>query len=293
MKPWIKWMLVLDTLLVTGFLVLWLSPVGEERPAIALQGNASHGEELLYTAGCYACHTNVEDRGALAFAGGPELATEFGSFYAPNITSSTVAGIGDWTITEFEAALRQGRSPEGHSYYPAFPFLSYRSLTDQDVADLYAAMLATEPVDVAGPENDVGFPFNIRLTLKPWRWMFATTTSLNIDQSTLVGRGRYLVDVVGHCGECHNPRNSVGAFIPPYMGGSDALPGNASAPPIHTRALQNLDWTEDDLFYFLSDGMMPDGDYVGGSMVEVIDHATSRMSDEDRTAIAQYLFSLN
>lgn len=291
MPRWVKWMIAIDTIIVAGFLVVFFAPVGEQRPAIEAVGNAQRGALLLQTAGCYACHTQTEDDGE-AYAGGPRLETPFGDFYAPNITSSSQHGIGNWTLVDFEAAVRQGRSPEGSAYYPAFPFSSYRSLTDQDVADLFAALQETEAVEVAGRGHDLSFPFNIRLGLKPWRWLFATTRSANIDQSTPEGRGRYLVDVVAHCGECHNPRNSIGAFIPPYLGGNDEIPGGAWAPPIHGDALANMDWTEDDLFYFLGDGMLLDGDFIGGSMVEVIDYGTSQMPEADRRAIAAYLFSL-
>lgn len=269
--------------------VVFFSPIGEDRAEIDLDADVSAGNQLLMTAGCYACHTDTDDDG-LEFAGGAPLVTDFGVFYGPNITASQEFGIGNWTLKEFEAALRQGKRPDGQAYYPAFPYLSYRSLTDQDVADLYAALMATEPVHEAAQDHALSFPFNLRLAMKPWQWLFGTTESLNIDQSTPEGRGRYLVDVVAHCGECHTPRNSLGAFVPPYLGGSTDIPGG-DAPPIHARALINLDWTELDMFYFLSDGMMVNGDFVGGSMAEVIDYGTSQMSDADREAISTYLFS--
>jgi mono/diheme cytochrome c family protein len=284
-------MIIIDMVIVIGFLIVFFAPVGEIRSPMETKGDAQRGAVLLNTAGCFACHTKTEADG-LAFAGGPKLDTPFGDFYAPNITSSKSHGIGNWQIQEFEAALRQGRTPKGKAYYPAFPFLSYRSLTDTDVADLFAALKATEAVDAPAQGHDLSFPYNLRIGLKPWRWLFATTKSLNIDQSTVEGRGRYLVDAVAHCGECHNPRNSLGAFIGPYLGGNDQIPGQAWAPAIHGDALTRMGWTEDDLFYFLNDGMLPDGDFVGASMVEVIDHGTSYMDDADREAIAAYLFSV-
>lgn len=292
MKPWLKLFIAFDALVLVVFLVVLFSPVGETRPLISNIGDVEKGQLLLQTAGCFACHTQVGDEGTQAYAGGPKLETPFGDFYAPNITSSLSYGVGSWTLTDFEAALRQGRMRDGLPYYPAFPFLSYRSLTDADVADLFAALQATTPVDRPGNAHDLSFPFNIRIGLKPWRWLFATTSSLAINQETPIGRGRYLVDAVAHCGECHNPRNSLGAFIPPYLGGNREIPGGVSAPPIYSAALSRMDWTEDDLFYFLADGMLPDGDFVGGSMVEVIDFGTSKMSEDDRRAIAHYLFSL-
>jgi hypothetical protein len=52
------------------------------------------------------------------------------------------------------------------------------------------------------------------------------------------------------------------------------------------------DWTADDISYFLADGLLPDGDVVGGSMVEVIEMGTSHLNQTDRDAIAAYLLSL-
>lgn len=292
MRSWLIWLGCLSSLGAIGLLALLYAPVGEQRPAIGIAGDVALGRQLLFTAGCYGCHTDTNSRQSKAFAGGPRLATAFGDFYAPNITASTEFGIGSWSLVEFEAALRQGRSPQGHAYYPAFPFLSYRSLTDADVAHLYAALMASDPVDEPAQQHQLAFPYNLRLGLKPWRWLFATTESLAIDQSSPQGRGRYLVDAVTHCGECHTPRNALGAFIPPYLGGNQALADGGWAPAIHPRALAAADWTETDLFYFLADGILPDGDFVGGSMVEVIDYSTSRLSDDDRAAIAAYLFAL-
>lgn len=289
---WQKWVSALLAVIVVAVGGVIMAPIGEDRPEIDMAGRVDEGQLLLQVGGCYACHTQADADASRAFAGGDAIDTPFGNFYAPNITSSTTHGIGNWSLKQFEAALRQGVSPDGHAYYPAFPFLSYRSLTDEDVAHLYTALMATDPVDVAAQSHDLRFPFNVRLGLKPWRWLFATTRSQNIDQSTESGRGRYLVDAVAHCGECHNPRNSLGAFIPPYLGGNDQMLGGDWAPPIHGRALAQMDWNELDLMYFLSDGMLPDGDFVGGSMVEVIDHGTVYLSEEDRRAMAEFLFSL-
>lgn len=287
-----KWLVgVIGLGLATLAAIILIDLNVEERPAISIQGRVSEGTHLLQTSGCFACHTNVNEDGD-DYAGGPPLESPFGVFFAPNITSSKEYGIGDWDIVRFERAVRQGVNQHDQSYYPAFPYMSYRSLTDQDVADLFVALKSVEPVEVSSQDHDIGFPFNIRLGLKPWRWMFSSVKPIAIDQSTAEGRGRYLVDAVAHCGECHTPRNSIGAPIAPYLGGADLKPNGGWAPAIVGQALLQMDWTEDDLMYFLFDGMLPDGDYAGGSMVEVIDHGTSVMSVEDRTAIAKYLFSL-
>lgn len=292
MRGWKIGLAALGVAMCIGVVFVAQAPLLEERAEITVQGNQEAGEHLLFVAGCYACHTDLDKDPIQPFVGGPKLETPFGDFYAPNITSSATHGIGSWSIKTFEAAIRQGVNPQGHAYYPAFPYLSYRSLTDQDVSDLYAALMATKAVDVKGNRHDLKFPYNIRLGLKPWRWLFGSTQSSKIDQSTQKGRGQYLVNVVLHCGECHNPRNSMGAFIGPYLGGNDEIPGELWAPPITGSALAQMDWTEDDLFYFLGDGILPDGDSVGGSMLEVIDYGTRRLSTEDQAAIARFLYAI-
>ena len=51
-------------------------------------------------------------------------------------------------------------------------------------------------------------------------------------------------------------------------------------------------WSESDIEYFLDIGMLPDGDFTGSSMVDVIDDNTSKLTREDRRAIAKYLKSI-
>ncbi|HBM11400.1 MAG TPA: hypothetical protein DD390_01770, partial [Rhodospirillaceae bacterium] len=84
------------------------------------QDAVSRGEYLVRAAGCIACHTDKKSDGAL-FAGGRALHTPFGTFYSSNITPDPDTGIGNWTDADLIAALREGRSPEGHLLYPVFP----------------------------------------------------------------------------------------------------------------------------------------------------------------------------
>jgi hypothetical protein len=50
-------------------------------------------------------------------------------------------------------------------------------------------------------------------------------------------------------------------------------------------------WSEGDIIALLKDGQMPDFDFVGGAMAEIVRN-TSRLDDSDRGAIATYLRSL-
>lgn len=253
-----------------------------------LVSNLETGQQLIRVAGCYGCHTANEGQ---PLAGGKPLETPFGVFYAPNITGSP-EGIGNWSLTAFEEAIRHGVAPSGDSYYPVFPYVSYRSLTNQDVVNLFAALQATKPSSNQAPEHQLAFPYSWRAMMKPWRLLFLPSQGIPIDQSTPEGRGRYLIDAVAHCGECHTPRNGMGAPVPPYLGGADLLPSGEFAPPIHGRALSRNDWTEEDLAYFMGDGFLPDGDSVGGRMVDIIEDGTQFLSDDDQAAMARYLMSL-
>ena len=52
------------------------------------------------------------------------------------------------------------------------------------------------------------------------------------------------------------------------------------------------EWSEEEITMFMLDGMLPDGDYAGGAMSDVIDHNTAHLTEDDRRAIAKYLKSL-
>lgn len=251
------------------------------------------GRAVFIAASCEGCHT-IPDEGAF-LAGGQAIPSPFGTFYSPNITPHEGSGLGSWSEEDFERALREGRSPDGSPYYPAFPYTSYTGMSDQDVSALWAYLQSVEPVEAANREHELSFPFGFRILLEPWRWMnfeegrFAANPSLDEQQA----RGAYLVEVLGHCGECHTPRNRLGA-----LDEDRRLAGSASGPD--GRRVSNItphedgigDWSESDIAYLLETGFTPEFDYVGGSMVEVVELSTSKMSSEDREAIAAYLKTL-
>jgi hypothetical protein len=95
---------------------------------------------VFWAGGCASCHAVPEAEGEdrLILAGGRPLASDFGTFIAPNISPDPTHGIGDWTLAEFVTAMQNGISPEGRHYYPAFPYTAYRLATRQDMADLFA-----------------------------------------------------------------------------------------------------------------------------------------------------------
>jgi mono/diheme cytochrome c family protein len=244
--------------------------------------------------GCVTCHTDPKNRDAvLAGTQTAGLATPFGTFYPPNITSSKTAGIGTWTLAQFSDAMSNGEGPDGH-LYPAFPFDSYTLMSDQEIADLYAALMATTPVDTASKPHDVGFPFNIRLAMAGWKHLFFRPQRFVTDasQSDQWNRGKYIVMGPGHCVTCHSPRNLLGGLEAgkELTGNSVGGPGGKT-PAITKEALEKHDYDEELLALTLLDGTTPGFDSLGGPMGEVIRDETSKWTEEDRAAVAAYLMS--
>ena len=127
-----------------GAAVYFLKPVNGPARDLTLVGDVERGNYLIGLGGCISCHTN-KDAGTGLLAGGVALPTQFGTFVAPNITSDPEAGIGSWTMAQFADAMSNGMGPEGH-LYPVFPYEHYTLMSDQEIADLYAALMASEPV---------------------------------------------------------------------------------------------------------------------------------------------------
>jgi mono/diheme cytochrome c family protein len=258
-----------------------------------LEGDPERGAYVARLAGCIACHTNEAGGGEL-LAGGPPLKTPFGTFYGPNITPDPISGLGNWSLNDFARALRHGISPEGEPYYPAFPYTFYSKLTDQDVADLWAAMKTVPNADIPSKTQELGFPFDQRWALRGWQNLFFDSERFEDDpsRSDAWNRGRYIVEGPAHCGACHTPRNLLGAGdAEQALHGAGGLPGGERSPPITPAALGERGWTENNLAFGLRFGTKPNGDVLGGSMGEVIRDGTSWLTDEDLRAIAHYLLN--
>lgn len=266
-------------------------PIGRPVALGMMTGDPTRGAYLARSSGCVTCHTNIADAGP-ALAGGAPLDTPFGSFVPPNITSDLVAGIGGWTLDQFAVAVRQGIRPDGKAYYPAFPYEFYAGFTDQEVADLWAAIRTVPAVDQAAAPHDVGFPFNLRWGLKIWRAAYMAPVEMSplLGKSDAWNRGQQLAQGATHCAACHTGRNILGGLqADEAFGGNDNLPGGSAAPAIGAAVLRDAGWTPANLAYALRTGIMPDGDVLGGSMAEVVKDGTSFLTDDDRTAIAAFL----
>jgi mono/diheme cytochrome c family protein len=263
-------------------------PLAPERLDIGRIGDATDGALIFAAAGCGSCHSHD---GTDALAGGKAFVSDFGTFYAPNISLDIDQGIGGWSDYDIANAMMAGVSPDGAHYYPAFPYTTYAKMDPSDALDLIA-YLRTLPSDATpSRDHDVGFPFNIRRSLGGWKLLFAGTRWVVQDvASPELERGRYFVEALGHCAECHTPRNALsGLKTGEWLRGAVNPSGNGRIPSLHP---DDLGWSGGDIAYYLDTGFTPDFDTVGGEMVDVVENI-SQLNDEDRDAIAAYLLALD
>lgn len=253
------------------------------------------GKYLVHAAGCVTCHTEDEE-GAVPLAGGRALESPFGTFYSPNITPDIESGIGAWSDDDFVTALWEGLNPEGDHYFPAFPFTAYTGVSRDDALAMKAYLFSLDPVVKQSPEHDLPFYMSSRVAAGGWKLSYFDDGRFEQDpgQSEQWNRGAYLVRHLGHCGECHTPRSSLGALQEDAeLAGNAEFSPEESAPNITPDKEHGIGrWSLSDIEYFLDIGMLPDGDFTGGAMGAVIEDSTSRMTREDRLAMATYIKSL-
>jgi mono/diheme cytochrome c family protein len=288
-------MRLLRNLLILGVIgggaAFWLTlPKPLSASAVeGLTGDAAKGEQVFWATGCASCHMapGAKDEAQLVLVGGQKFASPFGSFLAPNISQDATHGIGDWTLLDLANALTRGVSKEGEHLYPALPYASYAKMELQDVADLHA-FLKTLPADATPSQpHELGFPFNIRMSLGGWKLLFLRDDwALPGNLTPTEDRGRYIVEAMAHCGECHTPRNALGGMeTGRWLAGAPDPSGQGRIPNI-TPA--KLTWSESEIAYYLTTGFTPDFDSVGGHMAHVVENF-ARLPDADVAAVAAYL----
>jgi mono/diheme cytochrome c family protein len=274
-------LLAVVAVVVLGLLywVFRLPSVGN--PSIASDAQSiARGAYLYNAAGCASCH---QDEGATGPTGGHKLESPFGgSFVVPNITPDDATGIGGWTGRDLLRAVKHGRSPGGGFYWPAFPYRSYQYMTDQDVLDVGSYLMSLPAVRHEVPDHELpGWQFSWMMA--GWNIManFLEGTPPAIADDPQIQRGAYLARALGHCVECHTPRNSLGMMKRAQeFKGSDIVKADISPAGLAS-------WTTDDFLGLLQLGTTASFDYVGGEMAKVVEH-TSKLNEEDQKAYAAF-----
>jgi mono/diheme cytochrome c family protein len=252
---------------------------------------AQWGADLARAGDCEACHTTP---GGQPYAGGAAIQSPYGPLYAPNITPDKTNGIGAWSDDQFYRAMHEGLDDQGHYLYPAFPYQWFTKVTRDDVLAIRAFLNTVQPSSEKSKKSRLMFPFDIRGGLGPWNALFFHPGGFKPDASKgdQWNRGAYLVEGLGHCGDCHTPK---GVAMQPetskrFAGGEidDWYAPNITSDPVHGIG----GWSEDDLVQYLKRGSTTGGRVAGGPMAQVVHDSLAYLNDSDLHAIAIYLKGL-
>jgi alcohol dehydrogenase (quinone), cytochrome c subunit len=256
---------------------------------------ASKGEYLARAGDCVACHSV---RGGKAFAGGLRMGTPMGAIYTTNITPDPQTGIGNYSLQDFDRAVRSGIARDGHRLYPAMPFPSYSKISDDDLQALYTFFMKdVPPVNQPNKPNEIAWYLSPRWPLALWSLVFAPKNAyVRQDHDAVWNRGAYLIEGLGHCGACHTPRGLAFQEKALDAGNAAFLQGAEldawSAPNLRGDLRTGLGaWSQDDIVTIMKTGHN-DRATVFGSMLDVINNSTPYLTDEDLRAMAVYLKSL-
>ncbi|OBZ95859.1 cytochrome C [Pararhizobium polonicum] len=252
------------------------------------------GRGIATAADCMACHT-VPHTGK-PFSGGYPIVSPLGTIYSTNITPSRTSGIGNYTESDFDEAVRKGIRKDGAHLYPAMPYTSYAEITDDDMHALYAYFMnGVPPVDEpAANHTALPFPFNIRFSMAFWNLIYSTKAPFqpSPSQNEEINRGAYLAGALGHCSSCHSPRDILmGESASSFLAGG--FVGPWYAPNITSDAVSGIGgWSEDELVQYFRTGHADGKNQAAGGMAEAVQNSLQHLPDTDLRALAAYIKSV-
>jgi mono/diheme cytochrome c family protein len=272
-----------------AFAIAWrpaIAAVDPPKPQSFDPSLVKRGRELAALGNCNDCHTV---RGAKNYAGGLPVPTPFGTIYSSNITPDAETGIGQWSEAAFLRAMRLGVDRKGRHLYPTFPYDHFTNVSDEDDRALYAYLMTREPVHAPARDNQLSFPFNQRVAVAGWKFLFLHPGTYKPDptRSAEWNRGAYLVEGLAHCGACHTPRNALGAEKLNAIFAGGAV-DHWQAYPINAQSPAPVPWNADALYAYLRDGFHPDHGTARGPMAEVVRNLAVVPASDVR-AIATYM----
>ena len=261
-------------------------------PALPMTPRAQEGAYLARLGNCQGCHTVA---GGKPYAGGRPIDTPFGRVYAGNLTPDPAHGLGRWTADDFWRAMHEGKSRDGHALYPAFPYTSFTRVTRSDSDALFTYLQTLPAVAQANRTHELRWPFNQSWALWAWRTLYFRPEALAQDTARTPewNRGAYLVRGLGHCADCHSPRNALGATVSSRDLQGATLPGQGwYAPSLRSaREAGTAGRPAHELPWLLGAGITATAS-VSGPMAEVVQGSTQFLSVEDLRAMTVYLESL-
>lgn len=257
----------------------------------------AQGQYLFAISGGCACHTVPKET---YHTGGRAFPIPLGTVFSTNITQDKETGLGSWSDQQIHDAMNAGIRRDGSRLLPVMPYEAYSGMAQQDLKSLVAYMKTLKPVKKATPDLKTWAPMVRSVAVPVYLRVFGGSSNSPAQApKSGVERGRYLVNHVSICGDCHTPRNSIG--VPnrsQYLAGTVAKNGplGEEVPNITPDKETGIgDWKREDIAELLITGTKPDFDNVQGLMSEVIQgtpHGYKDMRREDALAIADYLKSI-
>lgn len=248
---------------------------------------------MFALAGGCACHSVPQKT---PHAGGRSFPVPFGAVYSTNITQDKEAGIGKWSDREIRDSMVKGIRPNGERLLPVMPYEAYSGMAEEDLRALTAYLKTLKPVHKEIPPLKSWVPFYRSMATPLWLKLFGHFSNAPAQApKSRIERGRYLVEHLSLCGDCHTRRNFLG--VPNralYLAGIKVGPLGDEIPNITPDKETGIgEWSREDIANLLLTGMKPDLDNVQGLMAEVIDAGYKHMTREDAMAIADYLKSVS
>jgi len=307
------WLIAILAVAVLGALAVWLvlptsslgfagggtvpladyqgpSPVGVP-PELRSADLVTRGAYLTRAADCVVCHTAT---GGQPFAGGLPFPTPFGLIFSPNITADPQTGIGTWSDAEFIRALHEGVRKDGQRLYPAFPYESYTLITDDDARAIRAYLFSLPTVRAAPPPNQLAFPFSQRWLMGVWSAFYNPNRRFRPypDRSPEWNRGAYLAEALGHCGDCHTPRNLAQAPDNRAKFQGAVTEGWRAFNITPDRETGVGAWSDADLAQYLQSGHAAGHGSAGGPMADIVDQSIAGLTPGDVRALVAYVRSV-
>ena len=272
-----------------------IAPVAAGVASIYTPETIERGRRLAALGDCAGCHTAP---GGVRNAGGRAIATPFGTVVSTNLTPDGATGIGAWSFSAFQRAMREGISRDGHHLYPAFPYTAFTRMVDADLTDLYAYLMAQPAVRADLPRTRMAFPFSLRPLMALWNGLFLTTgaavaaATAEPSRSAQWQRGEYLVNGLAHCGACHTARDALGAERSGTAFLAGAMVDGWEAPALTSATRAPVAWTAAAFYDYLRHGHSAQHGAATGPMATVV-RELGPAPDADLRAMAVYLASFN
>ena len=268
-----------------------VAPVAPSSTTLYTAETIERGRQLAALGDCVVCHTAP---GGTPNTGGRAMDTPFGTIYTTNLTPDVDTGIGLWSFSAFQRAMREGISRDGRHLYPAFPYTAFTRTTDDDLMALYAYLMSQPPVQAQVPPTRLAFPFSMRPLMAAWNALYLAPGPIAVQETRSAewNRGAYLVNGLGHCAACHSPRNALGAEKSGAVFLSGAMVDGWEAPALTSLSRAPVPWTQDELFRYLRFGHTRHHGVAAGPMAPVVEQLAT-LPEADVRAMAHYLASFN